>query len=114
MAQLGNYKIPKQFKDEDRWFKFFTKKQLLILGIGIALSMAVLAITSAIHLTGIGIICLVLNLAVSACLAFVPMPADRYLLGGGYPLLTIVLRLINKYLIEPKVLYVKNYEKQEM
>ena len=27
--QIGRYKTPKEFKDEDIWFRWFTKKQFL-------------------------------------------------------------------------------------
>ena len=29
MAKMGRYRIPREMKDEDKWFKFFNSNQLL-------------------------------------------------------------------------------------
>ncbi len=31
MAAIGVFRIPREFKDEDKWFRYFNKKQAIIL-----------------------------------------------------------------------------------
>ena len=31
MASTGVFRVPREFKDEDKWFRYFTKKQALVL-----------------------------------------------------------------------------------
>ena len=108
---MAGYKIPKQFQDEDKWFRFFTKTQLVVIGLPAILSIVILFkirymsgivifITSAILIT-ILVICILFS-------SF-KMPKDKYLLGGGTSLKTLGLRLIRRRMQTNKVLWVKNY-----
>lgn len=110
MASLGNYQIPKEFKDEDKWFRYFTKFQLALFAIAVGISIVVLMVTAAIHLLPIGIIITELLVGLSLVFGFITLPQDRYMIGGGYPLRTIIMRLIVKNLRKNKKLYVKNYD----
>lgn len=31
MAASGVFRVPREFKDEDKWFRYFNKKQALVL-----------------------------------------------------------------------------------
>lgn len=110
MASLGNYQIPKEFKDEDKWFRFFTKFQLALFAIAVGLSILVLLITSVIHLLPIGVIITEILVGAALIFGFINLPSDRYMIGGGYPVRTIVMRIITKNLKRNKKIYVKNYD----
>ena len=113
MAELGNYNIPREYKDEDRWFRFFTKVQLLYIGVAIALSIVVIMLFNALHMLPVGIVFAELNIIAGAVLAFIRIPEDRYMIGGGYLLRTILMRLIVKNLPKNKKIYLKNYDEEE-
>ena len=112
MAELGSYQIPKEFKDEDKWFKYFTKKQLVIVGGALALSVVIVGFFFGIHLLPVGVIIGETIMLLAVGIAFIKIPTDRYLIGGGYPVSQILIRLIVKKLPGNKVLYVKNYEEE--
>ena len=42
MASLGTYKVPAPLKDEDKWFKFFTKTQLICVAGSVVLGVSIL------------------------------------------------------------------------
>ena len=104
---FGTYKVPREFKDEDRWFRFFTKTQLLIMGVGAGISAAFFLLFSIIGLFVPALILTVIIMALAGLLAFLPMPNNKYLYGGGFPIYVIVRRLFMKLFIRPKSLYIK-------
>ena len=108
---LGIYNIPKEFKDEDKWFKFFTKVQLIYMVVAGVISAVLLKLFSFLHLTYLGIF---LSVAVFLCaiaIAFVPIPTARYMFGGGSKLSRIVARLVWKFVLgHGKDIYIKNYK----
>ena len=110
---MGTYSIPKEFKDEDKWFRFFTKKQLIYAGVGVAMVIGVMTVSKALGVTGVGICISEVIVLADGIIAFITMPTERYLIGGGYPLSTIVLRLVRKKLPSNKVLYIKHYDKDD-
>ncbi len=105
----GTYNIPRPLKDEDKWLKFFTKTQLLIVGIGIIIAALFGLILWPIGANHIAVVIAVIIIALSAVLAFFPMPPDKYLYGGGYPLYIIALRVVVKMFSKKKI-YIKNYD----
>lgn len=108
---LGSYRIPDEFKDEDKYFKFFTKTQLLALLVALGVGIGFLALFSSIGLMPVGLTLLILVvLSAGACVMF-PIPEDKYLIGGGEKLYVVVVRVINKKLPMNKVIFVKNYKK---
>lgn len=103
------YSIPSEFTDEDKYFKYFTKK-----------NMAVIIITGFImfllyKLTGslfgkpfIGLIIGGIIMLVSILCVMVKIPETLYLEGGGQTILTILTR---KYVRKRnKVIYIKGYD----
>ena len=109
MAELGTYSIPKEYKDEDKWFRFFTKKQLLHVGVGCGIGLMLFAFMTSIGISALGIALAEICIIISAIVAFIKMPTEKYLVGGGYNLSTIIYRLILKRLPRNKVIYIKNY-----
>ncbi len=105
---LGVYKVPRKLKDEDKWFRFFTKTQLFIMMIGIAISAVFFFIFGLVKAYRIATVFSVFVLLVCALLAFFKMPESRYLYGGGYPAYQILFRLIKKYFMSKKQVYIKN------
>lgn len=112
MASLGRYRIPKEFKDEDKWFKFFTKKQLLYIGIAGGLSAVAIVIAVKLNILPVGIVIAELLMIGAIVIAFVKVPKDKYMIGGGLPVRVILLRLIGKNLKANKKLYVRGVNDQ--
>ena len=114
MAAIGTYRVPREFKDEDRWFRFFTKTQLLIVGIGLGICAVIFLIFSIFGLFIPALILSVVVLAIAGLLAFLPMPDNKYMYGGGYPVYVIALRLINKKFLAKKIVYTKFESEDEL
>lgn len=109
MARFGESRVPHDImSDEDKWLKFFTKTQLL--GIGIAAGIGFLCFKglSLLGLTMLGIIVMILLIGVGAVIVMFKMPATRYLQGGGLFLWEIIM--INIYRKATKCIYVRNYD----
>lgn len=110
MASLGTYKVPAPLKDEDKWFKFFTKTQLICVAGSVVLGVSILVFFARIGLVPIGLaLCLLEIASVGACV-MIRMPADKYLMGGGEYIIVILFRLIRKKLPKNRVIYIKNYD----
>ena len=105
---LGVYKVPDPLKDEDKWFKFFTKKQLLYIVSSIAVGALLFVFFKKIGLEIIGIVLGLMVIIVVALFAMISMPPERYLSGGGYSLEQLTMRLLHKRL-KGHHIYVKNY-----
>lgn len=109
----GTYRVPREFKDEDRWFRFFTKTQLLIMGVAVGICAILFLIFSVFGLFVPALILSVVVLALAGLLAFLPMPDNKYMYGGGYPVYVIAMRLINKKFLAKKQLYTKFDESED-
>ena len=112
-ATLGTYSIPKEFKDEDKWFRFFTKTQLMYIGAGLLLGIGALKITYSLGILPLGVILCEIFLEMAAILSFLVIPSDRYLIGGGYPLRLILARLVKKRMSTGRVIYVKCFPQEQ-
>ena len=112
MAELGSYQIPKEFKDEDKWFKYFTKKQLIVVGSALGASVLIISFFNGVGLLPVGISISEVVLILSITSSFIRIPRERYLIGGGYHIAVILWRLICKRFPKNRVLYVKNYEEE--
>jgi len=110
MARLGRYKIPRPFKDEDIWFRFFTKKQLMYLLVFGGIGLLLLMLSAVAKMVVIGGILFVVFLVLGIVIPRFNMPDDKYLWGGGMPLETIFIRWIFKK-ISKKSLYIKCHTK---
>ncbi len=110
---LGVYRITREFKDEDKWFRFFTKTQLLIMGIGVGISAVFFLIFSRFGQYRIPIIISVIVLLICGLLSFFTVPESRYLYGCGYPAYQIIIRLFRKYFVNKKKIYIKRNIKED-
>lgn len=113
MSSLGNYRIMKPLKDEDRWFKYFTKRQLLFVFVGLVLSGIIYPFFSGLGLRIVGIFFVEIIMLTVLGLAFLKLPYSKYLIGGGRYVHEILVRLIRKRLPKNKVIYTKNYDEIE-
>lgn len=107
MSQMGKYKIPRPFKDEDKWFRFFTKKQLLYLFVCCFLAIGSVMLLSKIYLTVIGFVVAIFFLMFGFIVPRFDMPLNKYLWGGGVSLEKLSLRVLIKQLPKNKVIYIK-------
>ena len=110
--QLGRYRIPKEFKDEDKWFRFFTKRQLIYAIVALAFDAIALMLSYSFNVLLVGIILSEIVSIVMMAFAFITIPTEQYMYGGGYLLSTIVLRVIIRRRKKNRILYVKNYDNE--
>lgn len=113
MAELGSYQIPKEFKDEDKWFRYFTKKQLIFVGGAGFASVVITSFFKGLGMIKVGISISEVILLLTIAIAFIKIPTDKYMIGGGYHIMQILLRLVIKRLPKNRVLYVKNYGEEK-
>lgn len=116
MDRIGRYKIPRPFKDEDIWFRVFTKKQLLIIGGAalISLQMIIMAYKSAnSFLVFLALVLGIIFVALVSIVEKFDMPTDKYLWGGGTSLETLLMRLFRKKFRSNRVVYVRFYKGPE-
>lgn len=108
MSSMGEYPIPDELKDEDKWFKFFTLKQLMFVG-------AAACIDAVIIKVGIVYDALLVSLVIAGIiLGFVMLvtmkkiPKEKYIYGSGKPLYSLLIaRIIRK---GHKTICIKNYD----
>ena len=110
MKQLGRYKTPNEFKDEDIWFKWFTKKQCLYIAVSLVISIFSFVILEKVKLTLIGAIAAIIILFAGFIIPRADMPDDQFLMGGGLPLEQIVIRILVKKFKKKKI-YVSDFAK---
>ena len=108
----GTYKIPKPFKDEDKWFKL-TKKQIVYLSIGGLFAAGAVKLFGLLGFSLIGWVCCIVVMLIAVLLSSVSMPLDKYIIGGGIRLEILAIRVLTKKFSKRRILYIKNYDKQE-
>lgn len=103
---LGKYKVPKPIRDEDKWFKYFTKVQLLSILGAVVVGLAIIRFTYRIHMVFLGIIVALLIVIATALATMGTIPEEKYLFGGGCPVWQIGFRILNrKFIPSNKVIY---------
>lgn len=110
--RLGDYPCMTELKDEDRWLKFFTKKQLLYIGVAALLGIGEIVLFYKIGLTVVGVELLLINIAVSFVIQQ-KLPPDKYLWGGGTLIEELLFRVVKKNLPGRKILYTKFINDEE-
>ena len=108
MAKIGRYKIPRPLQDEDKYFKYFNKKQSIYMVFGILISVGGFAITVPFKLTLIGFIIMALVIPLAFFIPRLKMPGDKYLWGGGTDLEEIFKRvLVKRFDRRRRCIYIK-------
>lgn len=103
------YHIPSEFTDEDKWFRIFYKKNLLVMICGLGFT-GVIAKAGA--LFGMQLPMIIFGLIVTAVITgitMLPVPETQYLKGGGQTLDIILIRMFIRK--KNSVLYVRGYNK---
>lgn len=107
MEERSTYDIPEEFSDEDRWFKFFTKKQAIMIVAAIGIMVMLVKIFDGAGLAFIGVIFGGLLVIAITVIAMLKLPETNYLRGGGQTLDVILFkRFIRK---RNRRIYVKGY-----
>ena len=104
---FGRFRIPSEFKDEDKWLKFFTKPQLVALGIALLVSATVLVVLTKYGLFAVGFAIFLLIMLTAFTVVMKKVPESYYLMGANETIGIILLRVIIKKL-KRKVIYVAN------
>lgn len=111
MAKL-TYSIPSEFSDEDRWFKYFTKRDLGVLVTTGAFTVLLFKLTDSLFGKPlIGLIIGVIIVLISMACSMVKLPDTLWLKGGCQPIATILLRRLIRR--KKRVIYVKGYREEE-
>ena len=111
MAEYGVYQIPREIKDEDKWFRYFTKKQALVVVLcGIA-DYRLINYFAARDLVIVGILlaCLITVLFVGSMMVVLPLD-NFFLAGGGLTIVEWLFRWI--YRSKSKCIYAKNMDEE--
>ena len=114
MSDIGRYDVPEEFQDEDKWF-FLTKRQLIIIVpvvfLVVAFSIFIVSVGFSILLP-IVIIVGVLLIMAAVVVAFVDMPDNWYLYGGGMQIEKIIFRVMRKRMKKDRnTIYTKHYDR---
>lgn len=109
---MGTFKNFQGFNDEDKYLKL-TKRQWVIILLGVFIAIPIIRITYATNIVAVGIfLSIMIGLSFTA-VALIPLPIDKYLWGGGNRMEVILLRVFIRKFIKREV-YVKNYETEVM
>lgn len=109
MARVGIYQIPTEMKDQDKWFKYFTKKQACVLFLTAVFDYRFLMWAGTHHMLVPALMFTIFFSAAIASIVLIPLPsAILYLSGGGIMLDQWLIRVFIRK--RNKQIYVKNYE----
>ena len=95
MAATGVFRVPREFKDEDKWFRYFNKKQAVVLVLTLLADYRMLVAASEHGLVLPALVAAVLLTLVAAGIVMVQLPVDvMFLTGGGITLDQWLFRII--------------------
>lgn len=87
MSATGVFRIPREIRDEDKWFRYFTKKQAAVIGGSLLIDYRMITIAAAKGLTLPAIVAAIILTLVAAGVVMVKLPVDvMFLTGGGITL----------------------------
>lgn len=109
---FGTFKTFGQMKDEDKYLRFFTKRNIIWSFIGIVIDCGILQIAKATGTVTFGIVLSAVVFVFFAGISFVKMPVSRYMSGGGLFLTTILMKLLMRRFGSNRALYTK-YHREE-
>lgn len=109
MAAIGVFRIPREFKDEDKWFRYFNKKQATVLVLTGLLDYRLIMVGASHGITIPAIVAAALLTLVIGGMVLIHLPVDvMFLTGGGITLDQWIFRVILRK--SKKVIYTKNVE----
>lgn len=105
------HEIPSEFTDEDRWFKYFTKKTLAFIMAGCLIMVFLYKVFALFGGALIGVVLGIVITIALAAISMIPVPENQFLRGGG---LTLDVIIIRRFIRKGKrVIYVKGYDVKE-
>lgn len=107
MAAIGVFRVPREFKDEDKWFRYFTKKQALVLVLTALADYRLIMFAARYDMVIPAIIVSILLTLIMGGMVMIQLPVDvMFLTGGGITLDEWLFRVaLRKY---RKVIYTKH------
>ncbi len=112
MAATGVFRVPREFKDEDKWFRYFNKKQAVVMVLAGLVDYRMVMAGSSHGLTLPAVVAAVLLTLVAGGLVMVHLPVDvMFLTGGGITLDQWIFRVILRK--SRKVIYTKNVQERD-
>lgn len=102
------FPIPLEFSDEDKYFKYFTKKNILALLLSGIVCYCIAKLSAALLGTMLpGLIVGLLMVLVIVGVTMLPIPETEYMKGAGLTLDVIIIRRIIRR--TSRVIYIKGY-----
>lgn len=87
MAATGVFRVPREIRDEDKWFRYFTKKQAAVIVLSLLIDYKMITVAAARGLTLPAIIAAIIFTLIVAGAVMVRLPVDvMFLTGGGITL----------------------------
>ena len=112
MAATGVFRIPREFKDEDRWFRYFNKKQAATLVVAGLVDYRLIMTGAAHGITIPAIVAAILLTLVTGGLVMIHLPVDvMFLTGGGITLDQWIFRVLLRK--SKRVIYTKNVQERD-
>lgn len=109
MSRMGVFPIPNEFRSEDKWFRYFNRKQALVLVVSLIIDYRVIMSANAKGLLLPAIILMLLFTMLTVGVVMISLPVDAlFLNGGGITLDQLLFRVMYRKL--HKEIYAKNYD----
>ncbi len=108
MSRLGVFPIPGEFKSEDKWFRYFDRKQALVLVICGIVDYRMVMGAAAKGLLVPALIAVLFLTITAMGIVMIRLPVDAlFLSGGGLTIDELLLRFLYRKL--HREIYTKNY-----
>ena len=83
MATTGVFRVPREIRDEDKWFRYFTKKQAAVIVLSLLVDYKMITAAATRGLTLPAIIVAIIFTLIIAGTVMVQLPVDMMFLTGG-------------------------------
>jgi len=112
MSKIGVFPIPGEFKSEDKWFRYFNRKQAIVLVLcGIVDYRVIMSAANKEMLIPALVLMLFLTMLLVG-IVMIRLPVDAlFLTGGGVTVDVLILRYIYRKL--NRHIYTKNYNSED-
>ena len=111
MSRLGVFQIPGEFKSEDKWFRYFNRKQAIVLVICGIIDYRVVMSASSKGLLVPALIAMILFTLIIMGSVMIRPPVDvMFLTGGGLTMDEMLVRLLYRRI--NRCIYTKNYDEK--
>lgn len=112
MARNGVFKVPSEFKSEDKWFKYFNRKQIVVLIAALVIDYRLITFAETKGLLMPAIVLAVFITMFVMGSVMINLPVDSFFLsGGGVTLDELTYRII--YRKTHKRIGTKNYNQDD-